>query len=110
MAELVSVIALAHAPGATGWIDKAPKHEQDAVLSGYARMGEALRATKPDIIVGVANDHMLNFPMESVPDWCVGTAPHWKGPAEWFRDWINVPDYELDGHTEFARRIVRESG
>jgi len=110
MAELVSVIALAHAPGATGWIDKAPKHEQDAVLSGYARMGEALRATKPDIIVGVANDHMLNFPMESVPDWCVGTAPHWKGPAEWFRDWINVPDYELDGHTELARRIVRESG
>ena len=24
MAEIVSVIALAHAPGATGWLDKAP--------------------------------------------------------------------------------------
>jgi DNA-binding GntR family transcriptional regulator len=61
MAEIVSVLALAHAPGATGWLDKAPKHEQDALLAGYAAMGKALRAAKPDVIVGIANDHLLNF-------------------------------------------------
>jgi len=110
MAEIVAVIALAHAPGATGWLDKAPKDEQDALLAGYAAMGERLRAARPDVIVGVANDHLLNFPMESVPDWCVGTAARWRGPAEWFRDWINVPDYEVGGERELARHIVRESG
>jgi len=110
MAEIVSVIALAHAPGATGWLDKAPQHEQDALLAGYARMGEALHAAKPDVIVGVANDHLLNFPMESVPDWCVGTAARWKGPAEWFRDWVNVPPYEVDGHRDLARHLVRDAG
>lgn len=110
MAEIVSVIAVAHAPGATGWLDKAPRHEQDALLAGYARMGEALRAAKPDVIVGVANDHLLNFPMESVPDWCVGTAARWKGPAEWFRDWVNVPPYALDGHRDLARHLVRDAG
>lgn len=110
MAEIVSVIALAHAPGATGWLDKAPQHEQDALLAGYERMGVALRAAKPDVIVGVANDHLLNFPMESVPDWCVGTAARWKGPAEWFRDWVNVPPYELDGHRDLARHLVRDAG
>lgn len=110
MAEIVSVIAVAHAPGATGWLDKAPQHEQDALLAGYARMGEALRAAKPDVIVGVANDHLLNFPMESVPDWCVGTAARWKGPAEWFRDWVNVPPYALDGHRDLARHLVRDAG
>jgi len=109
MAEIVSVISLAHAPGATGWLDKAPKHEQDALISGYARMGEALRAAKPDVIIGIANDHLLNFPMDSVPDWCVGTAERWRGPAEWFRDWINVPDYELAGNRDLGRHIVRES-
>lgn len=110
MAEIVSVIALAHAPGATGWLDKAPKHEQDELLAGYGRMGEALRAAQPDVIVGVANDHLLNFPMESVPDWCVGTAARWRGPAEWFRDWVNVPPYEVAGNRGLARHIVRESG
>lgn len=110
MAEIVSVIALAHAPGATGWLDRAPQHEQDELLAGYGRMGEALRAAKPDVIVGVANDHLLNFPMESVPDWCVGTAARWRGPAEWFRDWVNVPPYEVAGHRDLARHVVREAG
>ena len=110
MAEIVSVIALAHAPGATGWLDKAPKAEQDALLAGYAEMGRRFRAAKPDVVVGVANDHLLNFPMENIPDWCVGTAERWRGPAEWFRDWVNIPDYEVAGQKDLARHIVRDCG
>jgi len=110
VAEIVSVIALAHAPGATGWLDKAPRPEQDALLAGYAEMGRRFRAAKPDVVVGVANDHLLNFPMESIPDWCVGTAGRWRGPAEWFRDWVNIPEYEVAGERELARHIVRDCG
>jgi aromatic ring-opening dioxygenase catalytic subunit (LigB family) len=108
MADIVSVIALAHAPGATGWLDKAPRHEQEALLAGYARMAERLRAARPEVIVGIANDHLLNFRLDNIPDWCVGTAARWHGPAEWFRDWVNVPDYEVAGHPELARTIVRD--
>jgi protocatechuate 4,5-dioxygenase beta chain len=108
MAEIVAIMALSHAPGATGWLDKAPPQDQDELRAGYARMAERLRAARPDVIVGIANDHLLNFPMENVPDWCVGTAERWRGPSEWFRDWIGVPDYEVAGHRDLARRIVRE--
>ena len=110
MAEIVSVLALAHAPGATGWLDKAPKHEQDGINQGYAELRRRLEATRPDVIVGVANDHLLNFHPGHVPDWCVGTAAQWQGPAAWFRDWINVPDYQVAGEPELARHIVRASG
>ncbi len=110
MAEIVSVLALAHAPGATGWLDKAPKHEQDGINQGYAELRRRLEATRPDVIVGVANDHLLNFHPGHVPDWCVGTAAQWQGPAPWFRDWINVPDYQVAGEPELARHIVRASG
>jgi protocatechuate 4,5-dioxygenase beta chain len=110
MAEIVSIIALAHAPGATGWLDKAPKAEQDALLAGYAEMGRRFHAAKPDVVVGVANDHLLNFPMESIPDWCVGTAERWRGPAEWFRDWVNIPEYQVSGNRDLARHIVRDCG
>ena len=109
MAEIVSVLALAHAPGATGWLDKAPKHEQDGINQGYAELRRRLEATRPDVIVGVANDHLLNFHPGHVPDWCVGTAAQWQGPAPWFRDWINVPDYQVAGEPELARHIVRAS-
>jgi protocatechuate 4,5-dioxygenase beta chain len=109
MAQLIATIGIAHAPGVTGWIDKAPQHEQDAVLAGYAEFGRRMQALKPDVVIGVANDHLLNFPMDNVPDFCVGIGDEWAGPAEWFRDWLNVPDYRIQGHRELGRALVRES-
>jgi protocatechuate 4,5-dioxygenase beta chain len=109
MARLIATVGIAHAPGVTGWIDKAPKHEQDAVLAGYAEFGRRMKELRPDVVIGVANDHLLNFPMENVPDFCVGIGDDWAGPAPWFRDWLNVPDYKLRGHRELGRALVRES-
>ncbi len=109
MAQLVATLGIAHAPGVTGWIDRAPKHEQDAVLAGYAEFTRRMEALKPDVVIGVANDHLLNFPMSHVPDFCVGIGDHWQGPAPWFKDWLNVPDYEVEGYRDMARALVRES-
>ncbi|MSQ20963.1 MAG: hypothetical protein EXR39_15755 [Betaproteobacteria bacterium] len=110
MANIVAVIALAHAPGVTGWLDKAPQSQQDELIRGYAAMAKRLAAAKPDVIVGIANDHLLNFQMENIPDWCVGIADRWQGPARWFQDWLNVADYEVAGHRALARHIVRGVG
>ena len=110
MAEIVSILALTHAPGVTAWLDRAPKREQEAVLAGYADMGRRFAATRPDVIVGIANDHLLNFPMDNIPDWCVGIADRWRGPADWFRDWLNIADYEMAGERSLGRAIVRECG
>jgi aromatic ring-opening dioxygenase catalytic subunit (LigB family) len=109
MAKIVSVVALAHAPGVTGWLDRAPQAEQRAVLEGYEQMARELRAARPDVIVGIANDHLLNFSMDHIPDWCVGIGDRWAGPSEWFRDWVNIPPYSVPGHRALARQIVRVS-
>lgn len=109
MAKLVATLGIAHAPGVTGWIDRAPEHERDGVLKGYEKFHQLMEEVKPDVIVGVANDHLLNFPMSNIPDFCVGLNDHWSGPAEWFKDWLNVDDYEIAGHRELGRTIVRES-
>lgn len=105
MAELVSVIALSHAPGLTGWLDQAPEHQQKSLTEGFTKLGEILRATKPDVIIGMANDHLLNMPLHDMHDFCVGTADDWKGPAEWFRDWVNVPYYQVKGASNVAKAI-----
>ncbi len=108
MAEIVATIALSHAPGLTGWLDKATEEEQRNLKNGYAELGRLLRETRPDVIVGIANDHVLNLPIDSGINFCVGTASHWSGPAAWFKAWLNVPDYEVAGHRDLARTIVRE--
>lgn len=106
MAQIVSVMAMAHAPGVTGWLDAATPEEQQAILDGYAEMGRRLRAAKPDVIVGVANDHMLNLPLADPPDFCVGLAADWSGPAEFFRDWLKLDEYRVKGRPDVARAIA----
>lgn len=105
MAELVANIALSHAPGLTGWLDQAPEDEASRLVAGYEDMGRRFRATQPDVIIGLANDHCLNMPVDEVHDFCIGTAAHWRGPAEWFADWLNVPPYEVAGNAEVAGTI-----
>ena len=108
MGRIVAITALSHAPGLTGWPDRATDAERRSLFDGFAEVGRLVRKARPDVIVGIANDHLLNFPLSNVPDFCVGTAPHWKGPAEWFRDWLNVPPYALSGHADVAKILVRE--
>lgn len=105
MADLVANFALSHAPGLTGWLDQAPEDEAARLVAGFEELGRLFRATKPDVIIGIANDHCLNMPVHDTHDFCVGTAAHWQGPAEWFRDWLNVPDYRVAGHPETARAV-----
>lgn len=106
MADLVSVVALSHAPGLTGWLDRAPEHQQRSLVDGFSELGALLRASRPDVIVGLANDHLLNMPPDDTHDFCVGTAGAWSGPAEWFRSWVNVPPYEVAGRPDVAEAVL----
>jgi protocatechuate 4,5-dioxygenase beta chain len=107
MAQIVSVMAMAHAPGVTGWLDEAPAEERKNIVAGYREMGRMLRETKPDVIVGVANDHMLNLPLKNPPDFCVGTAAEWHGPADFFKDWLNQEGYDVGGRPDVAACLAR---
>ena len=106
MAELVCTMALSHAPGLTGWLHVAPEEQQQGLKRGYAELGQILRDARPDVILGFANDHVLNLPFSNMPDFCVGTAEQWQGPAPWFKDWLAVADYRVAGHREVARELV----
>ena len=108
MGEIVTTIAVSHAPGLTGWPDRATAEEQDNMNAGYDEMSRLLRAAEPDVIIGISNDHVLNIPLSSGIDFCVGTADEWSGPAEWFKDWLNVPDYTVKGNRDVARTLVNQ--
>jgi aromatic ring-opening dioxygenase catalytic subunit (LigB family) len=110
MADLVFVAGLSHAPGLTGWLDQAPPREQKALTDGFNQLGELLRASEPDLIIGLANDHILNMPLHDLHDFCVGTAGKWDGPAEWFRDWVNVAPYNVPGAPQTAQIMFEELG
>jgi len=109
MAEIVGVVATSHAPGATGWLDKCEPQVQRNLLEGFRELGRIVRGTKPDAIIGLSNDHILNLPVDNTPDFCVGTADLWHGPGDFFKDWLKIPDYRVKGHRDLARTLVNQA-
>jgi protocatechuate 4,5-dioxygenase beta chain len=109
MSEIVAAMAMTHGPGLTGWFDRAPKEYQEATLRATAEMRRRLEGARPDVIVAFSNDHLLNWPINNMPDFTVGIGPQHVGPADWFDEWLGMPQkYRIPGHPELARYIVNE--
>jgi protocatechuate 4,5-dioxygenase beta chain len=109
MSQIVAAMAMTHGPGLTGWFDRAPKEYQEATLRATAEMRRRLEATRPDVVVVFSNDHLLNWPINNTPDFTVGIGEEHVGPADWFDEWLGMPEkYRIPGHGELARYIVNE--
>jgi aromatic ring-opening dioxygenase catalytic subunit (LigB family) len=110
--DIALAVAAAHAPGLTGWPDKAGEETWSEVKGAYERLGQSIRDAQLDALIVVANDHLANYGPADYPDFVVGVAAEHTGPAEWFKPWLSAPDYRLPGHPELARTIyesLRES-
>lgn len=108
MATIVAALAMTHGPGLTGWFDKAPEGDRTVVLRCTTALRTRLEAARPDVIVMLSNDHLLNWPLGNMPDFTVGIGDEHVGPADWFDEWLALPKFRVKGHPALARCIVRE--
>lgn len=108
MAEIVAAMAMTHSPGLTGWFTRAPQEHQRLALQATAEMRERLAAARPDVLVMVSNDHLLNWPINNVPEYTVGIGDEHVGPADWFDEWLGMERYRVPGHPGLARFLVNE--
>ncbi|MGA0571901.1 hypothetical protein ACO2Q9_14385 [Variovorax sp. VNK109] len=107
MAEMVFAAGAPHAPGLVGLLGAAPADVKDVVQDMYAAIRTRLLATKPDVLIIVANDHLANSRVRCYPDFLIGMAPEHKGPYEWFKEWIGCRDYVVPGRPELSEAIFR---
>ncbi|HSB40668.1 MAG TPA: hypothetical protein VLK28_02460, partial [Methylomirabilota bacterium] len=108
MARVVAAMAMTHAPGLTGWFDRAPEDQQRAARRALGEMREHLRAARPDVIVLFSNDHLLNWPINNTPEYTVGIGAEHVGPADWYDEWLALAKYRIPGHPALARYLVNE--
>ncbi|HXD97292.1 MAG TPA: hypothetical protein VN646_12150 [Candidatus Acidoferrum sp.] len=110
MAEVVAAMAMTHSPGLTGWFTRASEEYQRLALQATAEMRRRLESARPDVVVMFSNDHLLNWPINNVPEYTVGIAEEHVGPADWFDEWLGMEKYRVPGHASLARFIVNEAG
>jgi aromatic ring-opening dioxygenase catalytic subunit (LigB family) len=109
VAEIVAAMAMTHSPGLTGWFTRASEEYQRLALHATAEMRQRLEAARPDVVVMFSNDHLLNWPINNVPEYTVGIADEHVGPADWFDEWLGLEKYRVPGHPALARFIVNEA-
>ncbi len=108
MARIVAAMAMTHSPGLTGWFTRAPEAHQQLALGATAEMRRRLEAARPDVLVMFTNDHLLNWPINNIPEYAVGIGDEHIGPADWFDEWLGMEKYRVPGHPALARWIVNE--
>src|SRR5262245_26829783 len=108
MASVVAAMAMTHSPGLTGWFTRASREYQERALQATAEMRRRLEAARPDVLVMFTNDHLLNWPINNMPEYTVGIGEEHVGPAEWFDEWLAMEKYRVGGHAPLARWIVNE--
>src|SRR5512134_1559375 len=108
MAKIVAAMATTHAPGLTGWFDAAPERDRTVAKVGLTELRRRLESARPDVLLMLSNDHLLNWPINNIPDYTVGIGGEHVGPADWFDEWLALPKYRVKGRPDLARAIVRE--
>ncbi|WP_433248195.1 hypothetical protein ACQPYK_00090 [Streptosporangium sp. CA-135522] len=105
MAEISLAVAASHAPGLTGWFDMAPEDDRRVVNQAYTAIREAIVASAIDVLVIVGNDHVANHRVGAGVDFTFGLADRHRGPDEWFKPWLRVPDYDIPGAPDVASAL-----
>ncbi len=108
MATIATAVASAHAPGVTGWFEKASPAAQQSVGDAFTALGDQIADARLDALLIIANDHIENYPPHDYPDFAVGVGARHSGPDEWFKPWLNVADYEMPGAPDIARTLFEQ--
>jgi protocatechuate 4,5-dioxygenase beta chain len=74
------------------------------VFSGFEKTKEWMAAARPDVIIGIYNDHATAFSVELVPTFALGCAPEFP-PAD--EGWGPRPVPVVKGHPELAAHIAQ---
>ena len=105
--SLVYAGACSHAPGITGRAHLADAAVRDAFHGAFFRMGEELRAARPDALIVVGAEHFGNFFMNNMPAFALGMADAYEGPIE-DPTWLGIARTRVPGNAELSRRLIGE--
>jgi protocatechuate 4,5-dioxygenase beta chain len=107
MAKIVSAVASTHNPRICWNRDQAEKSELERLYDTFAEVRQLLAASRPDIIVVVANDHLDGLFFDNMPCFSVLTAPKAQGPYWYETEIMNLPFYSASIAQDAAKSILR---
>jgi protocatechuate 4,5-dioxygenase beta chain len=106
VARIIAGAATSHVPAIGAAIDnkKTGQAYWQRVFSGFEKTKQLIAELRPDVIIGIYNDHATAFSVEVVPTFALGCAPEFP-PAD--EGWGPRPVPVVKGHPELAAYIAQ---
>lgn len=104
---LVYCGACSHAPGITARAERADTQTRQALEGAFRRMGDEIRATKPDALVVIAAEHFANFFMNNMPAFAMGMADSYEGPIE-DEAFLRIKRTTVPGNKGLSKRLIEK--
>jgi protocatechuate 4,5-dioxygenase beta chain len=106
VARVIAGAATSHVPAIGAAIDnkKTDQPYWQRVFSGFEKTKQLIAELRPDVIIGIYNDHATAFSVEVVPTFALGCAPEFP-PAD--EGWGPRPVPVVKGHPELAAHIAQ---
>ncbi|MFO1160994.1 MAG: hypothetical protein U1E60_19290 [Reyranellaceae bacterium] len=102
---LVYCGACSHAPGITARPERADTQSRQALETAFHRMGDDIRATRPDALIVVAAEHFANFFMNNMPAFAIGMADSYEGPIE-DETFLRIKRQRVPGNKALSRKLI----
>ena len=102
MANLVVAAGVPHPPRLLREIEDSPEPIRAESLMLQVR--QYIENASPDVIIEIDTDHFVNFFLDNMPTFCVGTADEAKGPQE---IWCPMPYYTVKIDVALATGLLR---
>ncbi len=106
MAKLVGAVGVPHAPLIARDWSILPEPTRAALQAAYLRVGNALRAAQPDVLIVVSPDHWTNFFLNNLPAFCIGIGARHDPPAEPF---MREFPFDLMGDPALAQFLLAQA-
>lgn len=103
--SLVFAGVCSHGPGITARRERADPAQLARLDAAYLALREALRASRPDVLVVIAAEHFANFFMNNMPAFAVGMADHYEGPIE-DPAWLGIPHRRVPGNAALSLQLI----
>jgi 2'-aminobiphenyl-2,3-diol 1,2-dioxygenase, large subunit len=97
MGQIVSAAATSHTFG----VPEGVEAQAQRVFDGIDRIGAAIRASKPDVMLIATSDHLNNFSLDFQIPLAVGISDQWLPYGD-----LGVPRKAFPGHRDFATGLV----
>jgi aromatic ring-opening dioxygenase catalytic subunit (LigB family) len=102
---LVYCGACSHAPGITARAERTDTQTRQALHAALYRMGDDIRATRPDALIVVAAEHFANFFMNNMPAFAIGMADSYEGPIE-DEAFLRIKRTTVPGNRALSRKLI----